>query len=487
MRKKNNVDLPEVFLSDISVTDKTYNLKKQNLVRKIAPHLYTSNMNDGIDNIVSRNMWQIVGLLYPNAVVSDRTAVELKPINNTIFLRTNKSRSTKIGNITIDVKKGERQETDLPFLNNLYLASPPRVILESAQKSIANKNGAARGLNRKELEEFINDIINRNGEKVINKIRDDMKVLAPRLRLEKEFEIVSKIISALLQTHAIPLQSKLAMARSKGFPYDDKRIILFIKLYQELEKTALIIRVGKTNNVLAFFESYFSNFIEGTKFAVEEAKNIIFDNVMPQNRPEDAHDIIGTYQIVSNLQEMTKIPKSFDDFIDLLRSRHKILMKGRINITSEFKTKANQAGSTLFVNPELVLGTLKEGFKIYQRLTTSFSKAIFMMFLVSETHPFDDGNGRIARIMMNSELVSNGEQKIIIPTVYRNNYLSSLRAISHNGITEPIIKTMDFAQRYTGAINWDSVDEAYNILEKTNAFRDPNEADEEGVRLILTV
>jgi hypothetical protein len=444
-------------------------------------------MLDSIEDIVSRNLWQIVGLLYPNAVVSDRTAIELKPINNTIFIRTNKSRSIKIENITIDVKKGERQETDLPFLNNLYLASPPRVILESTQKSIANKNGVARGLNRKEVEEFINNIINRNGERVINKIRDDMKVLAPKLCLEKEFEIVSKIISALLQTHTIPLQSKSAIARSKGFPYDDRRTVLFAKLYQELEKTAPIIRTGKTNNILSFFEAYFSNFIEGTKFAVEEAKNIIFNNIIPENRPEDAHDIIGTYQIVSNLQEMTKTPKSFDDFIDLLKSRHKILMKGRTNITSEFKTKANQAGSTLFINPELVLGTLKEGFEIYQRLTTSFSKAIFMMFLVSEVHPFDDDNGRIARIMMNCELISNGEQRIIVPTVYRNNYLSSLKALSHNSITEPIVKTMDFVQKYTKAINWDNIEETWNMLEKTNAFKDPNEADEEGVRLILPV
>ena len=32
-----------------------------------------------------------------------------------------------------------------------------------------------------------------------------------------------------------------------------------------------------------------------------------------------------------------------------------------------------------------------------------------MMFLVSEVHPFADGNGRAARIMMNAELVAAGE------------------------------------------------------------------------------
>jgi fido (protein-threonine AMPylation protein) len=35
-----------------------------------------------------------------------------------------------------------------------------------------------------------------------------------------------------------------------------------------------------------------------------------------------------------------------------------------------------------------------------------------MMFLISEVHPFADGNGRIARIMMNAELVAAGEERI---------------------------------------------------------------------------
>jgi hypothetical protein len=37
---------------------------------------------------------------------------------------------------------------------------------------------------------------------------------------------------------------------------------------------------------------------------------------------------------------------------------------------------------------------------------------------------------------IDSEIIlSTKEQKIIIPTVYRNNYLTSLKAISHNQIT----------------------------------------------------
>ena len=39
------------------------------------------------------------------------------------------------------------------------------------------------------------------------------------------------------------------------------------------------------------------------------------------------------------------------------------------------------------------------------------------MFLISEVHPFDDGNGRIARVMMNAELVSAADvRKDVDPT-----------------------------------------------------------------------
>src|SRR3546814_4792366 len=83
-----------------------------------------------------------------------------------------------------------------------------------------------------------------------------------------------------------------------------------------------------------------------------------------------------------------------------------------------------------------------------------------MMFLVSEVHPFTDGNGRTARIMMNAELVAGGEERIIIPTAYRTDYLGALKALSHNTATAPLLRMMDYAQRYTHAIDWRTLDAA---------------------------
>ena len=86
---------------------------------------------------------------------------------------------------------------------------------------------------------------------------------------------------------------------------------------------------------------------------------------------------------------------------------------------------------------------------------------------------------------MNAELAATGENRIIVPTVYRNNYLMALKALSQNGITGALVRTLDFAQRYTAAVDFATLDRARFILDRTHALADPNEADANGIRLIL--
>ncbi|MGH9562573.1 MAG: Fic family protein, partial [Terracidiphilus sp.] len=231
---------------------------------------------------------------------------------------------------------------------------------------------------------------------------------------------------------------------------------------------------------------YFSNYIEGTEFAIEEAMDIVFNGIIPRERLEDAHDILGTFRIVSDGAQMARTPRNFEGLVSLLKDRHAACLEMRPDkMPGQFKSKENRAGSTFFVAPDLVLGTLEKGFEIYRGLEVALHRAVFMMFLVSEVHPFVDGNGRVARIMMNSELVGQGEQRIIIPTVFRNNYISALKALSQTGKSSPIIQVLDFAQRYTTSIRWEDFDTARADLESTNAFMDANEAEDKGIRLIL--
>ena len=189
---------------------------------------------------------------------------------------------------------------------------------------------------------------------------------------------------------------------------------------------------------------------------------------------------------MSDDREMSRVPRSFVELTTLLKSRHAAIMEGRPDKRpGQFKTDPNRAGSTLFVAPELLQGTLAKGFEVYRGLTSPLHRATFMMFLVSEVHPFADGNGRVARVMMNAELVAAGENRIIVPTVYRNNYLMALKALSQNKLTGALVRVMDFAQRYTAAVDFEELQLARFILERTNAFADPNEAEAAGIRLTL--
>jgi Fic family protein len=85
-------------------------------------------------------------------------------------------------------------------------------------------------------------------------------------------------------------------------------------------------------------------------------------------------------------------------------------------------------------------------------------------------HPFVDGNGRVARIFMNTELSATRQQRIIIPTGVRQNYLSALAGISRNDRAGGLIRTLDFAHRYSANVNWESQHTAQRILEDTGAF-----------------
>ncbi len=100
--------------------------------------------------------------------------------------------------------------------------------------------------------------------------------------------------------------------------------------------------------------------------------------------------------------------------------------------------------------------------------------------------PFDDGNGRIARIISNAALTAGGQVRVIVPTVYRNNYLAALSGLSNQaGAGESLIAVLRFAQRWTARIDWSEYDQTVEQLTGTNAFIDPGIADRTGQRLTL--
>ena len=86
---------------------------------------------------------------------------------------------------------------------------------------------------------------------------------------------------------------------------------------------------------------------------------------------------------------------------------------------------------------------------------------------------------------MNGELVAAGEARIVIPTVFRDSYISALKAMSLNGSPDPLTRVLDYAQRWTSAIDWTSIETTKLELVNCNAFLDPDAVANGGVRLFM--
>jgi Fic family protein len=96
--------------------------------------------------------------------------------------------------------------------------------------------------------------------------------------------------------------------------------------------------------------------------------------------------------------------------------------------------------------------------------------------MISEIHPFLDGNGRIARVMMNAELVKANQTRIIIPTVYRDDYLGALRRLTRNNDSTVYIKMLQRAQKFSSTLLADDMEALENQLAQSNAFKEHDEA-----------
>ena len=109
---------------------------------------------------------------------------------------------------------------------------------------------------------------------------------------------MKKMISEIVKTHPAQgiLQTRAGIAYAAGEPFDRERLDRFRMLAAYLLKvnlTAIPCSYNKTAwKNLAFFESYFSNYIEGTPFTIDEAEEIVSTGKEAYNRYEDSHDIL---------------------------------------------------------------------------------------------------------------------------------------------------------------------------------------------------
>lgn len=170
---------PYLYLSEVvfSSTDRAESraiskMLKEGVIRKIATRVYTSNLTDSPENITKRNLFIILGHLFPKAVISHRSAFEFQPTSGGhIFLTYSYTRNVSLPGVTVHLMEGQGGMPDVtPFIEGLYVSRQERAFLENMQIS-KRKGDESKTLPLYVIEEKLEAIIRTNGEDALNTLR----------------------------------------------------------------------------------------------------------------------------------------------------------------------------------------------------------------------------------------------------------------------------------------------------------------------------
>lgn len=449
---------------------------------RLRPNLYIPAGSDEELAAHVRRCWQkIAGVIVPSAVVSHISALTRGITAEGILTLSHPTRynkSIKLPGVTLVLLKGAAAlPGDLQLADSgLYWASRPRALLEN----FGNVNKTApRIIGRKGVEERLVEILNAAGEATLNKIRDDAAALAPLLDAQAAFEQLNKLISALLGTHTRKaLQTRSGGLVAQGTPVDAERMARFeiLATYLRTANVPLIENVAPSGNArthFAFMESYFSNYVEGTKFSVEQARGIALHNEIVTARPRDSHDILGVFRLASSAPYRNSVPPPGSEFLPGLQDWHAEMLKNRPEANpGEIKTDVNYAGTTKFVEPGFIRGTMAEASPLAFSVPEGLARAIFYAFLVSEAHPFEDGNGRLSRLLLNAELSRLGRCRVIIPTLFHPQYIDCTRQLTRQNDPAGFVSAIARMARWCAQFSYSDLDNLIEALRACNAFEE---------------
>lgn len=167
--------------------------------------------------------------------------------------------------------------------------------------------------------------------------------------------------------------------------------------------------------------AYNTNHIEGSKLTEEQTRYIFETNsiLFEKETIASVDDILETANHFKLVDYMLDIADK-DLTEDMIKEFHKILKEGTMDsrkewfIVGEYKKVANEAGDIKTSTPSQTPKDMVKLMEWYNSLKQITIKEIIEFhFRLEKIHPFQDGNGRVGRIIMFKECLKNN----IIPFI----------------------------------------------------------------------
>ena len=197
--------------------------------------------------------------------------------------------------------------------------------------------------------------------------------------------------------------------------------------------------------------NYHSNNIEGNSLTFGETKSLLLHNITAQGKPLKDHiEITGHNEAIDALLELTRGALPLTEAF--VRELHRLILRERYPVAAvtaegaptkkwvevgRYKSTPNHVLTATgelfqFAEPIDVPGKMHSLVAAANALQGSPAEAVLIAaaklhYDLVLIHPFDDGNGRIARLLMNLLLIKHGFPPAIVKTEDKNNYFAALR------------------------------------------------------------
>ena len=190
--------------------------------------------------------------------------------------------------------------------------------------------------------------------------------------------------------------------------------------------------------------TYHSDAIEGNTLTLQETKLVLEEGITIGGKPLKDH------------MEARNDAEAFDLMMDLINSKkelsqeiiqqlHECMTKGILQCPGQYRTGDVRVTGTDVRPPSyLKVISLMDNYikNIKEGKQHPLQKAAYIHHELVRIHPFYDGNGRVARLLINFYLMTEGYHIIIVKKEDRKKYYQALHKADHGDLSELILFIM---------------------------------------------
>ena len=222
--------------------------------------------------------------------------------------------------------------------------------------------------------------------------------------------------------------------------------------------------VARVEQKLRIESNYHSNAVEGNALTLGETRRLILHGLTARGKPIRDHlDIQGHDQAVKAIERAVKDEEPLTEVF--IRNLHRVLLKEpyenaavtpdgrrstRLITPGDYKTTPNNVVTLTgeiyhFTPPEQVKPAMSDLLDWYRDREAAGEHPIVIAatfhYRFVRIHPFDDGNGRMARLLMNLGLIRHGYTVATVQSDDRKRYLQELERADR---TEDLAQFIDY-------------------------------------------